>query len=223
MTAVFFRSVEPASGWDAGRAAVAASQRGRMLYAVTRAVVEKGYAAVTVADVVSRAGVSRRTFYEQFDNKESCFLAAYEAGTQAVIGDIRGAIADEPPDDWREMVRRALTMYANALAAEPDFARVFTIDVLGAGPKAVERRRQVYDLFVEQWRALAMAASRRDSAIGVVPDLTLRALVGGIAELVQHHILTEGAETLGELAPVLGSLSIQVIEGAGAIASRRAA
>src|SRR5215211_3537803 len=58
------------------------SQRGRMLAAMATAVGEKGYAEVAVADVIARAGVSRKTFYEQFDNKLGCFLAAYDAGVE---------------------------------------------------------------------------------------------------------------------------------------------
>jgi AcrR family transcriptional regulator len=221
MTAtLFFRSLEPADGWDAGRAAMAASQRGRLLHAVTHAVAEKGYAHVTVADVVGGAGVSRRTFYEQFENKEDCFLAAYEAGTQSVITDIRAAMTFElPPGDWRTTVRRALELYTGALAAEPEFARVFLIDVLGAGPRAVAARQRVYDMFVDQWRGLADLASAEDASIGHVPNLVLRALVGGIGELVQRHVLTQGAQSLGELAPALAQLAIQVIEGAGALAA----
>src|SRR5690242_3020391 len=66
------------------REAVMASQRGRVLEAMVKAVAEKGYAATTIADVVARAGVSRRTFYEQFRDKEACFLAAFDTGVAFV-------------------------------------------------------------------------------------------------------------------------------------------
>jgi AcrR family transcriptional regulator len=75
---LFFRSLEPEGGWDGSRAAVWANQRARMLDAMARAVATKGYARVSVADVVQLAGVSRRTFYEQFRDKEDCFLVAYD-------------------------------------------------------------------------------------------------------------------------------------------------
>src|SRR4051794_5075686 len=73
------------------RADVMASQRGRMLDAIAQVVAEKGYGAVTVADVVERAGVSRKTFYEHFRDKESCFLAAYDAGVDVLIATMRAA------------------------------------------------------------------------------------------------------------------------------------
>ena len=82
---LFFRVLEPDEGWLGQKEATGASQRARMLDAISRAVAEKGYARVTVGDVVSMAGVSRRTFYEQFTDKEDCFLAAYATGTDALI------------------------------------------------------------------------------------------------------------------------------------------
>ena len=196
----------------------ATTQRGRMLRAVLGAVAEKGYARMTVADVVARAGVSRRTFYEHFRDKEDCFLAAYEAATEIVIAGILDALRQRPDDDWRTRVRIALDTYTGALAAEPQFARALLIDVLGAGPRAVELRQRVYDRFVAQWRVLADDAREEDPSLGPIDDLVLRALVGGIGELTQRQVLTEGAAALPRLAPVLAELGVRVFEGAGVAA-----
>lgn len=199
-----------------GAEATAASQRSRMLQAVTRAVAAKGYAAVTVGDVVGIAGVSRRTFYEQFTDKQDCFLAAYEAGTEALLGAIAGAVrelGEDPP--WRRILEVAVDTYLGTLADHPDFARTFLIDVLGAGPVAVERRRRVYERFVEQYRHLAARTAEQEPELRPVPDLHLRALVGGISELVQQHILARGAANLRELGPVLVELATTLIRGAG--------
>src|SRR3954452_23052879 len=73
---------------------VLASQRGRMIEAMAETVAAKGYAATTVADVVARAGVSRKTFYEHFRDREDCFLAAYDAAVDAVIGAVAERVAD---------------------------------------------------------------------------------------------------------------------------------
>ncbi len=99
------------------------------------------------------------------------------------------------------------------MAGGPEFARVFLVDVLGAGHRAVELRQRVYDLFGERLQLLALRASVEDSSIVPLPELVVRALVGGIGELVQRHILTEGAASLEELAPALTRLAIQMIEG----------
>jgi AcrR family transcriptional regulator len=194
---------------------IAESQRSRMFAAMTQAVVEKSYARTTVADVVRLAGVSRRTFYEHFSDKEACFLAGYEAGTQQLIVRILDGQTSLPPGDWRSRARNAIDTYTMALAAEPDFARVFLVDVLGAGERAVELRLQVYDMFLEQFRRLAELAAAEEG-LRPISDLVLRALVGGIGELVQRHILTEGAANLRELAPALHELAVRAIEGAGA-------
>src|SRR5438105_1831196 len=78
------------------REAVVASQRSRLIDAMAQVVAERGYPATTVADVVERAGVSRRTFYEQFADKEACFLAAYDVGLTAVLGRIKEAVEGVP-------------------------------------------------------------------------------------------------------------------------------
>jgi AcrR family transcriptional regulator len=216
---LFFRALEPAEGWIGQKEATTASQRARMLDAITRAVAHKGYARVTVGDVVSEAGVSRRTFYEQFKDKEDCFLAAYTTGTDALIKEMVEASLGVGNDaDWREVLEIAIDSYVRGLAADPEFARTFLVDVLGAGHAAVELRVQVYEQFVQQYVILARRAARQDPAIGEVPEVYLRALVGGIGELVQQHLLTKDAKTLPELAPVLIQLVTAVVQGAAAVA-----
>jgi AcrR family transcriptional regulator len=216
---LFFRALEPDEGWIGQKEATSASQRARMLDAVTRAVADKGYSRVTVGDVVSEAGVSRRTFYEQFKDKEDCFLAAYATGTEALIEDmVEASLAVGPEADWREVLQVAIDSYVGGLAADPEFARTFLVDVLGAGPAAVELRVQVYEQFVQQYVILARRAAREQPEIGEVPEVYLRALVGGIGELVQQHLLTKDAKTLPELAPILVQLVTAVIQGAAAAA-----
>jgi len=206
---LFFRALEPDD--------MAASQRARMLDAITRAVAYKGYSRVTVGDVVSEAAVSRRTFYEQFKDKEDCFLAAYATGTEALIADmVEAALTVGPDADWREVLQVAIDSYVRGLAGDPEFARTFLVDVLGAGPAAVELRVRVYEQFVQQYVILARRAARQHEEIGEVPEVYLRALVGGIGELVQQHLLTKDAKTLPELAPVLVQLVTAVIQGAAA-------
>jgi AcrR family transcriptional regulator len=201
----FFRALQPGDR----------EQRARMLEAVTRAVAAKGFARVTVSDVVGLAGVSRRTFYEEFTDKEDCFLAAFAAGGEVVRAEVERAIAEVTDGDWRTFLRVSLEAYLNALATEPEFARTLKIDVLGTGPEAIEVGQQVRDRFVGRLRDLNSLASAQDPRIGRVPTLVLRALVGGIAELVEWHILREGAESLGDLAPQIVDLATAVIEDAG--------
>ena len=94
-----------------------------MLAAIAEAVAAKGYGATSVADVLERAGVSRRTFYEHFRDKEACFLAAYDAGVEILMATMRDA-----GDDLRPRIRAFL----GTLAAEPAFAFTFVIEVVAA-------------------------------------------------------------------------------------------
>src|SRR4029079_5736841 len=121
----------------APREVVWESQRGRLLSAMAAVVASNGYGAGAVRDVIARARASRKTFYEPFDNKEECFLAAYDAGVASMldaIGDaIRAAAADGPLAGARAGTER----YLDTLAANPAFARTFLVEVPAAGPAAV--------------------------------------------------------------------------------------
>src|SRR3954452_10779441 len=105
---------------------VLASQRVRMLEAMAEAVAVKGYAGTTVGDVVAGAGVSRKTFYEHFRDKEECFLSAFDSGVNALLGAIASAEPDEG-DGWLERLRTRVRAYLVTLAARPQFARAFLI------------------------------------------------------------------------------------------------
>lgn len=188
---LFFRALGP-------------TQRARMLDALVVTVAEKGFADATVADVVARAGVSRRTFYEHFDDKLGCFLEAYESGSDAVLSEIEGRVRALGHDaGWRERLSEGLDAYVHILAAEPTFARVLNIDVLGAGPRALALREEVLGRFVAQYEGLGG------------DDQLLRALVGGIAELVQARLLAGDAASLPELLPTLERLAFAVVGVSG--------
>src|SRR3954452_15441719 len=105
------------AGLDLEAALPAETQRARMLEATARAVASKGYAKTTVADVVALAGVSRRTFYEDFADKEECFLATYEVAARSLVAAVGAAVRESGQSDWHERVRVGLTVYTELLAA----------------------------------------------------------------------------------------------------------
>src|SRR4051795_12824393 len=187
----------------APREVVRSSQRGRMLAAMASAVGEKGYGAVAVADVIARAGVSRKTFYEHFDNKEECFLAAYDAGVEAMLDAIDAAIRAAAAGDPLAIARAGTARYLETLAANPAFARTFLVEVLAAGPRALERRAAVHARFAEQLAVVHRAArsvspASHPGAAEPGPHV-FRACVGAIDELVTSHVLRHGAESLPSL------------------------
>jgi AcrR family transcriptional regulator len=187
----------------APREVVRESQRGRMLAAMAGAVGEKGYGAVAVADVIARAGVSRKTFYEHFDNKEECFLAAYDAGVEVMLGAIDEAIGAAGPEGPLAIARAGTSRYLETLAANPAFARTFLVEVLAAGPRALERRAAVHARFAEQLAVVHRASrSRAPASPSRAPEPgahVFRACVGAIYELVTDHVLRHGAESLPSL------------------------
>ena len=206
---LYFRTLD-SQPWERGdREATAEWQQARMLHAITRAVAEKGYAKVTVADVVGLAGVSRRTFYEHFDDVEDCFVAAYETATRELLGEVGAAVRAATTADWRARFDVAIVAYVKGLASDPHMARACLVDVQGAGPRAVATRRLVYSQFVAQMRALRHG--RRDGK-GDIPEIQVQAAVGAIGELVQEQIFDKGAESLPEITPTLVRIGWALLE-----------
>jgi AcrR family transcriptional regulator len=178
------------------------SQRGRMLAAMAEAVGAKGYGPVAVADVIARAGVSRKTFYEHFANKEECFLEAYDAGVELMLDAIDAAIRDAAAAGPLAIARAGTAGYLETLAANPAFARTFLIEGLAAGPRALERRAQVHARFADQLAAIHRTAPGGTPSPQPPPHM-FRACVGAIHELVTDHVLRRGAETLPSLLDAL--------------------
>jgi AcrR family transcriptional regulator len=193
------------------QAAVAGSQRVRLLDAVARVVADKGYRATTVADVIALAGVSRRTFYEHFPGLEDCFLAAYEDGMRSLFAAIRGALAGVPGDDPALRTRVAIDAYLAAMASVPAAAWSFTVEVLGAGRRALDRRDWVMAQWVEQWRAFHQRRRQLEPGLADVSDALLLALVGGMEELVRDQLRRHGAQSLPQLGPALGGFVASVM------------
>jgi AcrR family transcriptional regulator len=192
------------------RDVVEASQRTRLLEAVGRAVAERGYAAATIDDVVRRAGVSKKTFYEHFADKQDCFLAAYEAASEELLERVREAHATH--DDWLERTRAGVRAYLRWLAAEPALARVFLIEVAAAGPQALERRERLRDRYAELIR------ERRPKAQPRLPIEIFHAVVAAVDDVVVRHIRESGAEDLPSLEPVLVYLQTALLAGPEAAA-----
>jgi len=186
---------------------IVASQRGRLLDAMAAAVADKGYATVTVSDVVERAGVSRRTFYEQFADKEECFLAAYDTGVEIVLGAIRRAVTPLPEEDWRARARASVTTFLDVLAAEPYFAWALVVEVMAAGRPALKRHSEIMGLFAHIWSRIFELARREDPTLRALPNEVFATLAGGLEELVRDGLRTDGARSLPMLAdPILRSV-----------------
>jgi len=157
-------------------------QRARLLAATTELVARDGAGMVTVAHVVARAGMSRRTFYELFENREACFLAAFDeavAHAAAVVVPAYGGVRG-----WREQVRAGLAALLWFLEDEPDAARLCVVEMLGAGQMALERRARVVGALVA-----AVDRGRGEARAGAPPPpLAAEGAVGAALALVHARI-----------------------------------
>jgi AcrR family transcriptional regulator len=179
------------------RERVVEHQRARMLVAVAEVSVRKGYAAMSVEDIIARAGVSRRTFYDQFRNKEEAYLAAYDASVDQLSSRVRSAF--ERADGPVEQARECLAALLEVIAAEPAFSRMCIVDVLGAGPSAIARR----DAAIRDLAALIEEAAKAIPAAHRPPSLTSEAVVGGIHQIIYARLVRGEVDTLPGLLPDL--------------------
>jgi AcrR family transcriptional regulator len=180
-------------------------QRARILSAMVEVAAEAGYLGAAVAPVVARAGVSRRTFYELFDGREDCFLAAFEWG----VSQARQAVVEAygTQRSWRERVRHALAALLGFLDAEPELARICVIEALGAGRLVLARRGQMLD---ELTAALDAEAPRGRGTAGK-PLLTAEGIVGGAFSVIHGRLLEQrmawdAGEAPGPLVQLHGQL-----------------
>jgi AcrR family transcriptional regulator len=198
------------------REVVIRSQRERMIDAMIEATVEKGYSAVTAADVIRGAGVSRKTFYERFESKEDCFIAAYDEIVRHLLGETADAYGSSGP--WRARVAAGLRTILELLASRPKLARFCIIEVLAAGPRALARRDEVmrqFSGFIEP--------GRDEVPSGVsVPDLESTAVVGSIYSIVYDEILHGRGAELPSICPDLVHIALAPYLGPRA-ASKEAA
>ncbi|HXS32332.1 MAG TPA: TetR/AcrR family transcriptional regulator [Solirubrobacterales bacterium] len=172
---------------------IARSQRERLLEAAVRVVAEKGYGATTVADLTREAGISRTTFYAMFEDKEACFLAAYDSVAEALVRRI--ATAYEAEERWPQRARAGLAALLEALAEEPAVARLALVDVGAAGPAAQRRYRAALQ------RLTPLFEEGRDFAPGgrSLPANTSRMAIGAVAGLIADELAEGRAEYLPSL------------------------
>jgi AcrR family transcriptional regulator len=159
------------------------NQRERMLLAVAEAVAEQGFVTTTVADIIARARLSRRTFYD------------------TVVEQLLSAVgqAYEQADGWTQKVHDGLETFLAYLAAEPAFARMCIVEVVAAGPEARSRRDAAMRVFVD-----FLEPGRAEAPRGIrVPDVAAEIVVGGIYEIIYSRLQRDAANELVEMLPEL--------------------
>jgi AcrR family transcriptional regulator len=179
------------------------AHRRRAVDAMAEAVGERGYAATTVGDVLRRARMSRRTFYQLFRNREECFLAAYDTAFDGAMG--RLAIAHSGNGRrWAGRVEAGLAALFEYLAAEPGLARVWLVEAPSLGPAGIERHERTMKALARR-----LAELRREDDVGSANGhamMRFEASIGAVHRVVQARLLDGRAEELPELAPDIARL-----------------
>lgn len=189
---------EPFSG-DPGAEVVKMQQR-RLTGALIEVVGDDGLPEATVGAVCQRAGVSRRTFYELFEDLDACLLAALESALVRLAEEVLPAY--RPPGRWHERVRNALSVLLERFDADPALARMCVVETLRSGPAVQECRGHAL------W-ALAQAIDEgRGEAAATVPPLTAQGVVGGVLAVLHAHLIERSGIRLSDL---LGSLTAMIV------------
>lgn len=194
------------------RAHLAELQRGRILSAMFDVAAERGAGSVSVAHVVERSGVSRRTFYEQFADREDCLLAAFEQALSYASACVLPAYRAER--SWRERIRAGLIAFLSFLEVEPRLGRMLVVESLAGGPRTLERRGEVVSEVtraIDEGRGEAKAASP--------PSLTAEGVVGGVLTILYTRLSSgqAGAQSMVALTnPLMSMIVLPYLGGAAA-------
>jgi AcrR family transcriptional regulator/DNA-binding MarR family transcriptional regulator len=165
-----------------GREKVGEIQRARILAAMTEVAAEQGAANVTVAHVVARSGVSRRTFYELFEDREACFLAAFDDATARIAA--RVVPAYEAEKRWQGRVRAGLLALLESLDGEPEMGRLCIVETLAAGPRALERRAGILEAVM--W---AVDEGRGEGRGKEYPPMAAEGVVGAVCSVLHARLV----------------------------------
>jgi AcrR family transcriptional regulator len=181
---------------------VAAHQRERLVEAMVQAVSERGVVATTISDLVARAGISRRTFYEHFDNKEDCLLATYDTILESEVHRLLDLASADL--GWLEQLEAIVRALFDAIAERPDAARLICVEMGASGAIGVQRWADGATRFE---RFICEGFERAPGA-GTIPDPVARAVVGALRKIIYSRVREERSNKSlkAELARVVPEL-----------------
>lgn len=169
---------------------------------------EQGYRAVTVADIVKRAGIARNTFYENFSSKEECFLATQEHAMSAALERVVDAAGSH--QEWPHRVSAGLGAFLGFVVEEPALARTCMVEALSAGPASVRCYEESQQSFVSLFK-LGRDVSPHGEEL---PETLEEALIGGVFWILYQRLTTSQLEEISELLPQLVEFTLTPYLGA---------
>lgn len=197
------------------REEVRESQRQRILIGMTEVVSEFGYGESRVADAISVAGVSRKTFYELFADKEDCFLAAYDHWVKQMLRATVDGFEHPKDATWEQRIVHATHALLRFIADNPAAGRLLIVEVMAAGPEGLARR----DAALRRLSEL-LDQGRTEHSQGL-PGITAFALTGGVLEMIHSELLHGAASMLPERLPDIAYWVIQPYRGEDVAATAR--
>jgi AcrR family transcriptional regulator len=174
---------------------VAVRKRRRIMDAMAELTAEQGYEATKIADIVRRAGVARKTLYDNFDGKEEVFLGAFDSAVKE-MSELIAAACEQTEGEWAERLKAGLQAFLPYVAENPAAARMCMIEAMSATPAASARYDDAVQSFIEMLRQNAP----QDTGL---PDTIEETLVGGVAWILHQQIRRGGAEQALDLMPEL--------------------
>ena len=180
---------------------------------MSESVAHKGYRETTVADVVRIARTSRRSFYEQFEDRDACYLALFDAVNDVLMAAVAAAV--KPQEPWERQVDQALGAYLEAVAAQPALSRSFVRELPALGKAGSDRQSAVVERFGSQLVGLVERGRRERTGLEAGPltlDMALM-IAGGLRELTVISI--QQGWDVREVRPVAGDVIKAILRAAG--------
>ncbi len=191
---------------------VAVHKRRRIMDAIAELTAEQGYDATKIGDIVSRAGVARKTLYDNFEGKEEVFLAAFDTAVDEVLQQVEADCA-EVEGNWEDRVQAGLASFLRYVAENPALARMCMIEALSATQAATERYEAAMQRFVELTKRTVPQGDQ-------LPETIEESLVGGVAWIVYQQIRRGEAEKAEDLLPELSEFMLAPFHGAAGAGKR---
>ena len=190
------------------RTSAHADQRRRILRALAELAAERGYADVTVEQIVKRAHVSFKTFYKHYAGKEDCFVGLFDAVSTSTERTIRRRL-DAEPGSWADQVVLAIGAFVEQIVAAPVIARAVIVEAPTVGPTIAERYEQAIKAFVPLFRAGRELNPRGDELPDTIEDI----LAGAVIWSAYEHLVVGRADELTAYLPVLLELILRTYLG----------
>jgi AcrR family transcriptional regulator len=187
---------------------VRASQRERALRAMIECVGQAGWAKTTVPEVIARARVSRNSFYEHFEDKTACFLAALDEAAQEIL-DAMFALASE--SDWITMLKRGMREYLTYWREQPALCRAYFVELPFVGPRGMAQREHNFGQFELMFRVLAERAREEQPSLPDLSPLIPRLVVVGVTDIVGAAVRADELDSLAERDDELVGLIVRLL------------